>query len=447
MTDFYQSPGDKLRLDILLKTLSEGKLNLAILGEDEVGLAHYARRIAQHLRQNPAIEVELWTSADSEKLVQRFNEILSEVSVQDALNKAQKAATKRYMIFPDAQSIQEIDLQLLARLINGFPASNIHVILLVNSLQPHERKLAAFGKNLMQWVLESENPAPKKLERIETFDEAAAEFNAAASASSRPAQSAPLTPPELDQVVPAASSWDVPAASTAKGNGLLAWGVLLVLLVSLVVFSFLYQDFIKSEFEAMKGYLSRQSPVGAKEAAPAAATPSVGMSSTAQLPVKPDDSLIPEKEALIKPEPAAPTAVAAAENKQTVAAPAPEAIPPTSPPAPSPAPVLPVAKAESVPLPPKDDRPWVDKLPATGWVLQHAAFDTQQEIELFQSKQAAFKDAKIIKTKRKTGAAYYILLTGPYATRQEAENLIKTQPAMAKSWLRAIKSIKTQLQE
>ena len=450
MTDFYQSPGDKLRLDILLKTLSEGNLNLAILGEDDVGLAHYARRIAQHLRQNPAIEVELWTSADSEKLVQRFNEILSEVSVQDALNKAQKASTKRYMIFPDAQSIQEIDLQLLARLINGFPASNIHVILLVNSLEPHERKLAAFGKNLMQWVLESENPAPKKLQRIETFDEAAAEFHAAASASASPAQSAPLTSPELEQVVPAASSWDAPAAPSAKGNSLLAWGVLLVLLVSLVVFSFLYQDFIKSEFEAMKGYLSRQSPVSAKETAPAAATPSVGMSSTAQLPVKPDDSLIPEKEALIKPEPAAPAApmpVATADNKQAVAAPAPAAIPPVAPPASPPAPVPPVAKSEPVPPPPNDDRAWVDKLPATGWVLQHAAFDTQQEIELFQSKQAAFKGAKILKTKRKTGATYYILLTGPYATRQEAENLIKTQPAMAKSWLRAIKSIKTQLQD
>ncbi len=449
MTDFYQSPGDKLRLDILLKTLSEGNLNLAILGEDDVGLAHYARRIAQHLRQNPAIEVELWTSADSEKLVQRFNEILSEVSVQDALNKAQKASTKRYMIFPDAQSIQEIDLQLLARLINGFPASNIHVILLVNSLEPHERKLAAFGKNLMQWVLESENPAPKKLQRIETFDEAAAEFHAAASASSSPAQSAPLTSPELEQVVPAASSWDAPAAPSAKGNSLLAWGVLLVLLVSLVVFSFLYQDFIKSEFEAMKGYLSRQSPVSAKEAAPAAATPSVGMSSTAQLPVKPDDSLIPEKEALIKPEPATPAATpsAAAESKQAVAAPTPPVTLPAVPPVAAPAPVPPVAKAEPVPPPPSDDRAWLDKLPATGWVLQHAAFDTQQEIELFQSKQAAFKDAKILKTKRKSGAAYFILLTGPYATRQEAENLIKTQPAMAKSWLRAVKSIKTQLQD
>jgi septal ring-binding cell division protein DamX len=429
MTDFYQSPGDKLRLDILLKTLSEGNLNLAILGEDDVGLAHYARRIAQHLRQNPAIEVELWTSADSEKLVQRFNEILSEVSVQDALNKAQKAATKRYMIFPDAQSIQEIDLQLLARLINGFPASNIHVILLLNSLEPHERKLAAFGKNLMQWVLESENPAPKKLQRIETFDEAAAETAASAASPFSPAQPAPSPSPELEQVIPVASSWDTPPAPSTKGNNLLAWGVLLVLLVSLVVFSFLYQDFIKSEFEAMKGYLSRQSAIGAKEAAPAAATPSVGMSSTAQLPVKPDDSLIPEKEALIKPEPAAPAAT------------------PAAPPAPPPVPEPPVAKAEPIPPPPSDDRAWVDKLPATGWVLQHAAFDTQQEMEVFQSKQAAFKDAKIIKTKRKSGAAYYILLTGPYATRQEAENLIKTQPAMAKSWLRAIKSIKTQLQD
>jgi septal ring-binding cell division protein DamX len=447
MTDFYQSPGDKLRLDILLKTLSEGNLNLAILGEDDVGLAHYARRIAQHLRQNPAIEVELWSSADSEKLVQRFNEILSEVSVQDALNKTQKAATKRYMIFPDAQSIQEIDLQLLARLINGFPASNIHVILLVNSLEPHERKLAAFGKNLMQWVLESENPAPKRAQRIETFDEAAAESKSFEPTPPAFAASASLKTPDLEHVVPSAGSWETPQAPSAKGNSLLAWGVLLGLLVSLVVLSVLYQDFIQSEFEAMKGYLSRQTAGSAKETSSAASSSTVGMSSSAQLPVKPDDSLIPEKEALIKPEAVnastAPTP-GPEENKQVTVAPAPPTASAT--PAAAVAPPPPVAKSDPVP-PPSDDRLWVDKLPASGWVLQHAAFDTQQEIELFQSKQAAFKDAKIIKTKRKSGAAYYILLTGPYATRQEAENLIKTQPAMAKSWLRAIKSIKTQLQD
>ncbi len=445
MTDFYQSPGDKLRFDILLKTLSEGNLNLAILGEDDVVLAHYARRIAQHLRQNGNIEVELWTSADAEKLVQRFNDILSEVSVHQALDKAQKAATKRYMIFPDTQSIQDIDLQLLARLINGFPASNIQVILLVNSLEPHERKLAAFGKNLMQWVLESENPAPKRAQRIETLDEAPAEPLPEAPASPTFAP-LPESAPALESVVPSgSSSWDAAEAPPhKKGNARLAWGLLLVLLVSLIVFSVLYQDQIKSEMQAMQGYLSRTDPNKGKEPAPAA-TPSVGMSSTTQLPVKPDDSLIPEKEALIKPEtspavappatmpvPVTPPAVSATVSASPVAEPL----------KPEPSPKQEVSAPSA-----RDDKAWVDKLPSSGWVLQHAAFDTQQEIESFRARQPALKEARVLKTKRKSGATYFILLTGPYASRQEAENLIKTVPAMGKSWLRATKSLKNQFQD
>ncbi len=442
MTDFYQSPGDKLRLEVLLKTLSEGSLNLAILGEDDVVLAHYARRIAQHLRQHGDIEVELWASTDSEKLVKRFNEILSELSLDQALDKAQKAATKRYMIFPDAQAIQDIDLQLLARLVNGFPASNIHVVLLVNSLEPHERKLEAFGKSLMQWSLESENPSPKRAQRIETRDEVLPQPVSP--------QAPDLTPiphgavPTLEETAPSANSWDPPIAPAPKGGARLAWGLLGVLLLSLVLFGFMYQEQIKSELEAMQGYLSRSAPSKVKEP-PSSTTPTVGMSSTTQLPVKPDDSLIPEKEALVKSEPA-PAAVppaapasapAAAQPLAPVAAPQPEPKPETKPePKPEPA----VASA-------RDDKIWVDKLPAGGWMLQHAAFDTQQEIELFQSKQASFKEGRVLKTKRKSGASYFILVTGPYATRQEAESLMKTDPAMAKSWLRATKSVKIQFQD
>lgn len=436
MTDFYQSPGDKLRLEVLLKTLSEGSLNLAILGEDDVVLAHYARRIAQHLRQHGNIEVELWTSTDSEKLVKRFNEILSEVSVDQALDKAQKAATKRYMIFPDAQGIQDIDLQLLARLVNGFPASNIHVVLLVNSLEPHERKLEAFGKSLMQWVLESENPAPKRTQRIETLDEVLPE--PAPGPVEPPAVPPPLLDavPTLQEAAPAANSWDPPATPAKKSGARLAWGLLGVMLVSLVLFGFLYKEQIQSEMEAMQGYLSRTVPGKGKEP-PASATPSVGMSSTAQLPVKPDDSLIPEKEALIKPEPVPATVAAPASIP--AAAVAPVAVPQPEP--------KPEPKPEPVVASGRDDKAWVEKLPAGGWMLQHAAFDTQQEIELFQSKQASFKEARVLKTKRKSGASYFILVTGPYATRQEAENLIKTDPAMAKSWLRATKSVKIQFQD
>jgi hypothetical protein len=36
MTDIYQSPGDRLRFEILLKSLTEGSINLAVLSERDI---------------------------------------------------------------------------------------------------------------------------------------------------------------------------------------------------------------------------------------------------------------------------------------------------------------------------------------------------------------------------------------------------------------------------
>ncbi len=158
MTDFFQSPSDKLRLEMMLKSLSAGDLNLAILGDDEVALAFYARKIYEHLKSDPNAQVDLCLSADAEKLVQRFNQILSELTLDEALDKSAKPPQKRFLIFPDTQFIQDFELQLLARLINGLPASNLFVVLIFNKREPFEKKLQSFGKNLVQWILESEHP-------------------------------------------------------------------------------------------------------------------------------------------------------------------------------------------------------------------------------------------------------------------------------------------------
>ncbi len=52
--------------------------------------------------------------------------------------------------------MQDFELQLLARLVNGFPAGNISVILLINSAGNYQGKLEAFGKNLLKWEVETE---------------------------------------------------------------------------------------------------------------------------------------------------------------------------------------------------------------------------------------------------------------------------------------------------
>ena len=470
MSDFYQSPADKLRFEILLKSLREGQLNLAILGDDEVALTYYGRRIFQHLKEQGEQHVELWTSADSEKLVDRFNEILSELTVDQAVDKGNKAAPKRFMIFPDTQAIQEFELQLLARLVNGFPASNINLILLVNNQAAYEKKLATFGKNLLQWVLESENPTPPKLQRIETRDEAAATSTRAAAPMPSldkkftlpPAPLPPLEPPPtvssdmgdpmepvMGEEVPMGTSlsgeelakeWADNAATSRRSTKIAAI-LLVALLGSLATFGFSYQDIIVQEAASLQDYIEGKKPQAQTKPIPSSVpAASVSMSSSNTTPAKSSDIVVSEKEEVLS------SSVASSPVPAVVAPAAPVALAPVLPPEPAPAAKKPaeIAAEKSVST---DDVSWVAKLDVDTWVLQHGAFDSLAEAKSFQANSSLFKSAQVLFSQRKGAKSFYIVLTGPYADKAMAETQIRQNPGMAKAWLRTSKSLKAQFQD
>jgi len=485
MSDFYQSPADKLRFEILLKSLREGRLNLAILGDDEIALTYYGRRIFQHLKEQGEPHVELWTSADSEKLVDRFNDILSELTVDEAVDKGNKTAPKRFMIFPDTQAIQEFELQLLARLVNGFPASNINLILLVNNQTSYEKKLATFGKNLLQWVLESEDPTPTKPQRIETRDDFSASQKTPAPAPAVASgldkkfslPSAPLPPLEVpSEKTPAKPSTfaadsepafnepldpvmgeEVPLGTTLSGEELAKeWAdnaaasrrstqiaaILLVAVVGgLAAFGFLYQDLIREEVYSLQEYLAGKKPATVSKSEPTtapAATVAMSSSNTpAPVPAtKSPDIVISEKEEVVSPSAAVPPAAA---------------LPPSAPaPVPAAKPAKPPEKAPEIAADKSagaDDPAWVVKLDTDTWVLQHGAFDTLAEARAFQANSSLFKSAQVLFSQRKGGKSFYIVLTGPYADKAMAETQMRQNPAMAKAWLRTSKSLKAQFQD
>jgi hypothetical protein len=541
MSDFYQSPADKLRFEILLKSLREGRLNLAILGDDEIALAHYGRRIFQHLREQGEQHVELWTSADSDRLVDRFNEILSTLTLDQALDKSNKSNPRRFMIFPDTQGIQDFELQLLARLINGFPASNINVILLVNSRSSYDKKLSAFGKNLLQWVLESKNPAPGQPQRLETLGDwpGAQQVPSVKKSEPKPPPvdiplpAAPPPPLDLGEVRPGvdedlgprdlvlgdplpddpvmpsgeelAKSWEADRKSGRRGGQVAAF-LLLALLVSLAVSGFVYQDLVMQEWQNLQTYLAGGKPQPTEAVkAPVQNLPKVTMSSSNSPPVKPADALSPDKEELvIAPEPAKAEATTPASTKtesakpadkpvdKPIAEPAKPVAEPAKPipkpadkpvdkpiaepakpvaepakPMPKPAdkpvdkpiaePAKPVAEPAK-PMPKPADKPvdkatqadspgWVNNLDSNAWVMQHGAFDSLSEARAFQSTSLGFKSGQVLFTQRKGSKPYYILVTGPYSEKAQAEALMKQNPSLSKAWLRTAKSLKAQFQE
>ncbi len=336
MTDIYQSPGDRLRFEILLKSLTEGSINLAVLSDHDMVLDYYGSLFEERLRAKGETHIEWCSSTNSEKLVQKFNEILSEITLDQALEKDKKHAPRRFLLFRDSILMQDFELQLLARLVNGFPAGNISVILLINSVGNYQSKTDAFGKNLLKWQVETEaGEAKQKL-----TDWVANEPDAVA----QPIEPTfDVTPPTLSDEVepvskllnlPTKTAWRVPgfgkkeepkvepeplpafvppvvvapvaipasvmppqvadttrepslqpAALAAEADADLfkrvprksrAGWVLLVLFVSMAAFGFMYKDLILQEAEALKKYVLRGTPAvpAPEEVASAAAAAS-----------------------------------------------------------------------------------------------------------------------------------------------------------------------------
>ncbi|MFZ9425646.1 MAG: hypothetical protein ACO26M_13480, partial [Limnohabitans sp.] len=434
MTNFYQSPSDKARFDVLLKVLSEEAPNLAIIGDDEVALAHYGRTIYQRLSQQPNAQVDLWGAVDSEQLVNRFNAILSELTLEQAQDKSQKDPIRRCFIITDAQAVQTLELQLLSRLIQGFPASHVHAVLLVHSTEPYHKKLEVFGKSLLRWELESEKPSPTRMQRIETRDAETPVVPPGAVAStasvlgarqvSRPAAAPVLSgaaTPALEAAAGSTDPWskapelnvsampelNVPiepvhsdAASTLPAPPAraprLGWGLLLALLVAMAALGVMNRDRVVQEWEHLQQYVSgkRSAPANADPQGASDTPARVGMSSTTQLPVKPDDSLIPDKETIVTPaagESTAATPATASTAPAPSTPPVPSAVPPVATPAASATPATSAAPAAPAPLKPEpnpmlaESRQWVRDLPSNGWVLQHAALDTLDEAKALKA--------------------------------------------------------------
>ncbi|MFN6060195.1 MAG: SPOR domain-containing protein, partial [Burkholderiales bacterium] len=143
-------------------------------------------------------------------------------------------------------------------------------------------------------------------------------------------------------------------------------------------------------------------------------------------------------------------------------APAPAVTPPTpaasapavtEPPKAEPPKAEPAASAVVVPAKKSDkakeaDNPnWVAQLDPNAWVMQHGAFDSLSEARQFQSTSLGFKSGQVLFTQRKGSKPYYILLTGPYADKAQAQALMKDNPLLAKAWLRSAKSLQLQFQD
>lgn len=492
MTDISQSPGDRLRFEILLKSLTEASINLAVMSEHDRVLDYYGNMFEERLRTKGDYQVEFCLATNSERLVQKFNEILSELTLNQALEKEKKHSPRRFLIFRDSVLMQDSELQLLARLVNGFPAGNINVILLINSAADFRHKLTAFGKNLLEWEVETQDADAKTpltywaaevsknqasqieptlapfLSAVATPGVDAKELLSTATKTSwrvpgfgKPAQGgsepAPLADiPTLEvsrepalQAAGTLAPTKSPEPEVFKRPQKSPWGwIVLVFLLSLAAFGMMYQDLVMQEVEAFKKYLLRGTAASvqseedlalASAAASADALAQASASAVASAPLE-SASVAPALQtapaaAVVASTPALAPALASSSGSDPIKL---AAVPVVEPP-------KAVEKPKAKPVDANNEDGWLDQLPANGFVVQLAAFDTQAEAATFQRGNAVFAKARIVRVPKKgSDKRYFILLSRPFDNKAQADAYMQSSPLLAKGWLRSVKSLKSQ---
>ncbi len=148
---------DRRRFDYVVRGIRDESLSLSLSSDNDGLLDHYGRLLINKLRKTEGLQVEIFLPQNTEALLDRFNQILADLSIDEARNAQTSQAPRRVLLAHDAKAISERDMQLMSRLIQDFPGAHVSIVLLVDKMgsQLHEKNLEKFGQRLMRWPLET----------------------------------------------------------------------------------------------------------------------------------------------------------------------------------------------------------------------------------------------------------------------------------------------------
>jgi len=149
---------DRMRLEGYVSALVQDNMSLCMVSSHDAILDHYGKLLVARLREAaPHIGLEVCFPASAEALITRFNEVLQDYSIEDAMGAKFHNAPPKIWIVHDAGALPDNEIQLLARLVQHFPGANIRVVMLFNAASQKQKLLTAFGRRILNWEIEPPN--------------------------------------------------------------------------------------------------------------------------------------------------------------------------------------------------------------------------------------------------------------------------------------------------
>lgn len=424
---------DRLQLESCLQAIEQEGKSVVLSSTSPGLLDHYGQLLVQKLRQRlPQTPTEVFFPTHTEALIARFNEMLENVSIDDATQSDGPTPPGKLWIVHDASALPEHELKLLARLLQHLPGARVSAVLMLNGQAEALRNLDPQGRRLMRWVME-----PPSQEQIEQLVQEARQMGREFAALELVARLAPSTPPPLPPLHAPAAAAPAPATPPASTTAQSAepqkprrrLAPVLVLLGALLLLSVGVAAWLNPT--ALR-QLGLQAGAPAPAPAPQASEPAPQASEPAPAPAT--ESSAPAPAETPTPAAAASAPAAAASVPAAATTPAATAAAPTPASATAPAPQAGAtettagAKSDWVTEWPELAQRgllWLRQLDKDTWVIEHGRHGSVQAARKQQAADKLLANARIVPVARQgSETAEFLVVTGPFRTQDRARNFM-----------------------
>ena len=156
-TGLFLREADSALCDSFCERIVKDGLNLAIVGANDAIVDHYCSMLVKRLRTLPDVRLEVYSTTDTEALLDSFNTILASLSTAEAIGGRNTSAPLRILIASDADHINPVQGRLLARLVSNFPGANTQLILLQTD-SAGDKPMSILGNRLLHWLVPMPSP-------------------------------------------------------------------------------------------------------------------------------------------------------------------------------------------------------------------------------------------------------------------------------------------------
>ena len=439
---------DRMRLEGYVAALIDDNMSLSLVSSHDAILDHYGKLLVARLREAaPHMALEVYFPASAEALINRFNEVLQSYSIEEAMGSKATVAPPKIWVVHDASALPDHEIQLLARLVQHFPAANIRVVLLLTTACKKQLLLASFGRRILNWEIEppSEEQSQALLEQARAQGREGAVSALLKKitpwyAPAAPVAAAVAKPPAVAAVAveePAPPAPQEPAEKSPKVRHsmrkALLWlgGVVGLLLVCGLGVVMLYG----SQQTAVLLGLAASKPAAS---APAASASAPALGTSAPLP-----AVVSSAASAASPA-GATNAVGA--GASTAVPSAPKAAEPIVATRSAPAPVNEVEEIITSPAQAQAGQAWVRQMPAGTFLVQHTIVPSFSEATLWMQAHNNLRRARIVATYINGQAALqFAVVTGPFGSLAEANNFAASPGVPRDPQIRSARSLKDHL--